>query len=195
MSRAVVEHYDARAATYDESVMHRRLAEAVARFCGDPGSGLVLDVATGTGLVPRALRELYGERHVLGVDLSPGMLAVARTAHGGGAFAAADAAALPLPTASVDLLTCVTALHLMPHWQAVLAEWRRVVRPGGRVVTATFGDPVGSLAPDPRPFPRFDDLFRTPDLVEAAFAPHGFTLARTTRWSHHPDGLLLSELR
>ncbi|WP_429608163.1 hypothetical protein [Staphylococcus aureus] len=52
---AVRARFDGRAAEYDESAMHRELAAAVAAFADLDGVRDVLDVATGTGLVLRAL--------------------------------------------------------------------------------------------------------------------------------------------
>ena len=191
---AVTAHYDERAATYDDNEMHRGLAAAVARFAG-PVRGLVVDVATGTGLV---LRELAGgSGRLLGVDLSQRMLTVARAALPSAAWARADAAALPVPDASVDLLTCVTALHLFRDPSAVVVEWRRVLASGGRIVTATFGPPgAGAGAPPPRDFPRRHDLYRSPELVAALFAGQGIRLTRHEHWTDASgtDRLVLCEL-
>ncbi len=111
--------FDERAAHYDESDMHRGVADAVARFASLDGVDAVLDVATGTGLVLRALRDRLArqgaqEPRLVGVDLSPQMLMVARRELPGATLEVADAASLPLPDASVDLVTCVTALHILP---------------------------------------------------------------------------------
>ncbi len=54
-ARAAVAHYDERAASYDDSALHRGLTDEVARFVDLDGVRSVLDVATGTGLVADAL--------------------------------------------------------------------------------------------------------------------------------------------
>lgn len=190
--------FDDRAPTYDESAMHRGLADAVAVFVsldGVGGESVVVDVATGTGLVLRALLERRATTaRLAGVDVSPGMLAVARRHLPGAALLQADAAALPFPDTSVDLVTCVTALHIVPDPAAVLREWARVLRPGGRAVTATFQEVPGRTHPGRRPYPTDHSSFATPELLAAAAAPTGLTLTRHTAWAHGEDRLLIAEL-
>lgn len=188
--------FDDRAPTYDDSAMHRDLAEAVAAFADLGGVESVLDVATGTGLVLRALRqrdEGPGMRMV-GLDVSPGMLAVARAALPGAEFVEADATVLPVDSASVDLVTCVTGLQIFPDADAAIREWVRVLRGGGRVVTATFAefDP-GQHRGGPVDRFRRHDRFRTPELLQAAFAPAGLVVRRHETWSHGGDTVLLAE--
>lgn len=197
---AVVARFDDRAATYDDSPMHRGLAAAVAAFVDLAGVQAMLDVATGTGLVLRALRSLGADPAVrmVGVDLSPGMLAVARAALPGAELVVADAARLPLADSSVDLVTCVTALHLMPDVDAVLGEWTRVLRPGGRAVTATFGSrddrAVHVHGSAPLPFPVHPERFATPELIGATAVPSGLVVVRHTWWTHEDDTVVIAEL-
>lgn len=201
-ARAVRDRFDLRSATYDESAMHRDLAEAVAGFATPARDATVLDVATGTGLVLRALRDRHGlaATHLTGVDISPGMLAVARGTLPGVALVEADARRLPLADASVDLVTCVTGLHLIPDTDRVLAEWARVLRPAGTVVTATFAafDPSQHhrevTASQVVPYPMRHDPFRTPEALGATVAGAGLAVRRHTTWTDGHDVLLLAEL-
>ncbi|NYI45696.1 ubiquinone/menaquinone biosynthesis C-methylase UbiE [Nocardioides aromaticivorans] len=195
--QAVAAHYDARAATYDASGMHRDLAALVAERAPDLGDGLVVDVATGTGLVLRAIATRRPEARLVGVDLSPGMLAVARTALPRAQFVQADAAALPVAGESVDLMTCVTALHLLAEPELAFDEWARVLRPGGRLVTATFGaDTGGPARPDlPQGFARRHEDYRTPEQVRRAFRDHWFALESHTEHELQGDRLLVCVLR
>ena len=198
---AMIGRFDERAATYDDNAMHRALADAVAAFASLDGVGTVLDVATGTGLFLRALGSARPLRMV-GIDLSPGMLAVARAALPEAELVVGDAAALPFAAGSVDLVTCVTALHLVPDADAAFREWVRVLRPGGRVVTATFGPPTDAAPTDaaahggdePRPYPTFSDRFHTPEALARAVAPAGLVVRRHAWWTHGGDTLLLAEL-
>lgn len=129
--------FDARAADYDGSAFHRALAQEVVRFAWSDTVNSVLDIATGTGLVLRALPR-YSIR-LAGVDLSPGMLRVARHNLPGAELIVADAARpLPFDEGSFDLITCVTALHLMPDPADALRSWRPLLAPGGRVVVAAI---------------------------------------------------------
>lgn len=221
---AVRARFDGRAAEYDESAMHRELAAAVAAFADLDGVRDVLDVATGTGLVLRALASRDGALRLTGIDLSGGMLAVARAALPGAELVEADATVLPFGDDAFDLVTCATGVHLFPDADAAIAEWARVLRPGGRVVTATFGEidpsqhggrPGAAVAPDaaragghgaghhgadhhgaePAPYPTHHERFRTPELLAEAVAPAGLHLTRHAWWTHGDDRILLADLR
>jgi len=91
-------------------------------------AGPVLDVACGTGRYTRWLADRHG-RTTLGLDLSPPMLDAAERA--GLTVLGASAQALPLRDRSVAGLNCFGALHLFPDPLAALAEFGRVLVPGG----------------------------------------------------------------
>jgi ubiquinone/menaquinone biosynthesis C-methylase UbiE len=98
----------------------------------------VLDLACGTGIVARhAARRVGSDGEVTGVDVNPGMLAVAREAAAReGAtvrFEHASADDLPLPDASVDVACCQQGLQFLADRSAALAELHRVLAPGGRL--------------------------------------------------------------
>lgn len=102
----------------------------------------ILDVGCGPGRALALLRRRYRQSAVVGVDLAVPMLRIARKA--GGLWRSlpvlcADAAALPLPDASVDLLFSSLCLQWLDDLPAALDEFRRVLRPGGRLLLATFG--------------------------------------------------------
>ena len=103
----------------------------------------VLDVACGTGIITRAAAELVGQTGtVTAVDLAPDMLQVAKATPAAGApieWHQADAAALPLPDASYDVALCQMGLMFVEDRTGALAELRRVLAPGGRVVINTPG--------------------------------------------------------
>jgi demethylmenaquinone methyltransferase/2-methoxy-6-polyprenyl-1,4-benzoquinol methylase len=103
---------------------------------GLPPGSLVVDVAAGTGDLCRVLAAA-GHRPV-GVDLSFGMLAAARTA---APLVQADALRLPLPDGSVDGVTCGFALRNFVALPPFLAELARVVRPGGRIALLEVAEP------------------------------------------------------
>jgi SAM-dependent methyltransferase len=149
--------------------MHRALGAAVAEFVDLDGVHDVLDVATGTALLLRSLPTDAGLR-LVGVDISSGMLNVARAELPDAELHVADVHNLPFNGESFDLVTCVTALHLLADAPAALAEWHRVLRPAGSIVLATFAmDPVtgarvanpshaASAIADHAPFGTVDDL-------------------------------------
>ncbi|MDO9352457.1 MAG: methyltransferase domain-containing protein, partial [Solirubrobacteraceae bacterium] len=106
----------------------------------------VLDVACGTGCVALAAAQTVGaEGRVLGVDLSGAMVDVARQqaalrALTGVAFERMDAEELTLPDASFDVVLCALGLMYMPDPERAVREMRRVLRPGGRLVLAVWGE-------------------------------------------------------
>ena len=114
---------------------------------------VAVDVACGTGALTRELQTMAPEALVLGVDFSHGMLARARpTGEAQSAppdppqpslrLAAGDALALPLADASVDVVTIAFGLRNLPEPGQGLLEFRRVLRPGGRLVVCEFSAPV-----------------------------------------------------
>jgi ubiquinone/menaquinone biosynthesis C-methylase UbiE len=128
--------FDARAAAYDRSRMHQLVAaRAVAAARPQQGQTL-LDLAGGTGLVARAALP-HGITAIV-VDASPGMLRQARSQEPRLRVVRADAHHLPLRRESVDLVTCVTALHLFARPEQALREAARVCRPDGRIVFTTW---------------------------------------------------------
>lgn len=100
---------------------------------------VVLDIGCGTG---RHARALAGEGvRVIGVDLSAGLLAAAARRHEAGEWVQADARALPVHPASVDVVMslCQGGFGITPGGDAeVFAEMARVLRPGGRLVLSAF---------------------------------------------------------
>jgi ubiquinone/menaquinone biosynthesis C-methylase UbiE len=106
----------------------------------------VLDVACGTGLVSFAAARAVGpDGQVLGVDLSGGMVSSAeRRAKeaklSNCRFARMDAEALSLPDAAFDVVLCALGLMYMPNPELAMREMRRVLRPGGRIALAVWGE-------------------------------------------------------
>jgi len=104
-------------------------------------SDVVLDVATGTGLVARAVSQRYG-CHVVGLDRSGDMLSAAAARNGHIPLVRARAESLPFADESFDHLTFTYLLRYVDDPAAVLRELARVVKPGGRVVALDFGVPT-----------------------------------------------------
>jgi len=120
----------------------RALLEAAAPAPGER----VLDVACGTGLVAlEAARAVGAEGHVLGVDLSDRMVDAARARAQARSlrhadFARMDGEALALPDGGFDVALSALGLMYMPDPLQALREMRRVLRPGGRMVAAVWGE-------------------------------------------------------
>lgn len=106
----------------------------------------VLDVACGTGLVSFAACRAVGPRgSVLGIDISRQMVESARrraTQQGfaGVRFERMDAESLSSPDASFDVAVCALGLMYMPEPEQALRHMHRVLRPGGRIGLAVWGE-------------------------------------------------------
>jgi ubiquinone/menaquinone biosynthesis C-methylase UbiE len=145
VSDALVAHFDARPGAYDRQLLlERRALRVAAAFAGSVEGLDVVDLATGTGALAAALRGRPAS--LTGVDAAPRMLDVARRRLGPGAtLLEADARAVPLPDGAADLVAIGYLLHLLdgPARAAVLAEARRLLRPGGVLVAVVHGSPDG----------------------------------------------------
>jgi ubiquinone/menaquinone biosynthesis C-methylase UbiE len=123
----------------------RRLRKRVARLASIGSGARLLDVATGTGAQAGAFADAGAA--VVGVDLSPRMLAIARRKHPGVTFVEGDATASSAGDASFDAACISFALHEMPGdvRGRVLDEMVRVVHRDGRVIIVDFAPPHGVL--------------------------------------------------
>jgi ubiquinone/menaquinone biosynthesis C-methylase UbiE len=111
--------------------------QLVARVAPTRGDS-VIDVACGTGIVARVVRERLGaEARIVGVDVAPAMLAVARTADPTIDWREGNAVALPVAE-RFTVLTCHQGLQFIPDKPGAIREMRRVLSPGGRAAIATW---------------------------------------------------------
>jgi len=134
------------ARVYDDCMVPQ-LFEPWARLLLDrtgvgPGD-VLLDVACGPGTVARLAAGLIGPGgRVTGCDVSPAMLAVARSKPGGdGApveYVECPADALAVPTAAYDVVTCQQGLQFFSDRQRALREMHLALRPGGRLGIAVW---------------------------------------------------------
>jgi ubiquinone/menaquinone biosynthesis C-methylase UbiE len=146
VKQQVAAHWNRRAAHFDADFGHS-IRTAAERAAWDrildlvvPRQGVLeaLDVGCGTGFLSLELAA-HGHR-VTGIDFAPAMLAEARrkAAERGAAirFEEGDAEQLPFATGSFDLVMSRHLLWTLPHPEAAITEWIRVLRPGGRLVVA-----------------------------------------------------------
>lgn len=105
----------------------------------------VADVAVGTGMVAREAARIVGDpAAVTGIDPSPGMLAAARLPSGV-TLLEGTAEKLPLPDACVDFVSMGYALRHVSDLAAAFAEFRRVLKPGGRVLVLEITRPESAI--------------------------------------------------
>jgi malonyl-CoA O-methyltransferase len=147
IDRKRVRRYAARVARhYDQAAwLPRRIADALMEHLQPVRiqPQRILDVGAGTGICSAHLARHYRTARVMALDCSLAMLRVAR-GHGPRWFSrrahvCGDAEALPLSDASIDLLVSSLMLPSCPSPDAALAEFRRVLRPGGLLMFASLG--------------------------------------------------------
>ncbi|MGW6564706.1 class I SAM-dependent DNA methyltransferase [Streptomyces sp. NPDC054975] len=134
--------YDTVAADYqrllrdhlDTTPLDRAVLDAFASQVGSAGLGPIGDLGCGTGRVTAYLQGLGAD--VFGVDLSPGMIAVAREEYPGSRFEVGSMAALDLPDGSLGgVLSWWSTVHAPEEELAVFfGEFHRVLAPGGLVL-------------------------------------------------------------
>lgn len=138
----------------------------------------VLDVACGTGVVARLAAERVGATGaVAGLDINPGMLAVARSVTSPNIsidWYESSAEEIPLPDEAFGVVLCQLGLQFMPDKLAALREMRRVLAPGGRLLIRVVG-------PTPRIFVILDEALARHINPEAkAFVDLVFSLHDTS---------------
>ncbi|MBV9017084.1 MAG: methyltransferase domain-containing protein [Alphaproteobacteria bacterium] len=133
---------DEAAALYDEAFEHvtAHFMPFLLRAAGVAPGMRVLDVATGTGLSAKAALAAVGPAgHVTAADVSPAMIAKAHERLGGApnvSVSVEDGQALPFPDESFDAVLCNLGLMFFPEPVTGLREFRRVLRPDGRVAVS-----------------------------------------------------------
>jgi len=145
----------------------------------------LLDVAAGPGRLTRAAADRGAL--AVGCDLAPAMVALARDLNPGIRFDEASADALPYPAGTFDAVVCAFGIGHFPDPERVLAEFARVVAPGGRValswwevfsrnringifheVIAKLGVSVPDVLPPGPPMDRFSDPQALMNFVQSA---------------------------
>jgi ubiquinone/menaquinone biosynthesis C-methylase UbiE len=157
VKQQVAAHWDRRAPNFDEGFGHsirtpaeRAAWDRILDLVLPARGGLdALDAGCGTGFL--ALELAARGHRVTGVDFAHAMLAEARrkaAARGVSIrFEEADAERLPFGTGSFDLAISRHLLWTLPHPDAAIDEWIRVLRPGGRLVVVDGQFDPGALLP------------------------------------------------
>ncbi len=101
----------------------------------------VVDLGCGTGYFIPRLMATFHPQNLIGLDLAPGMLGYAREHHAAEniSWVCGDAEALPLASASVDLIFSSLAIQWCENLPQLFAEISRVLQPGGYFVFSTLG--------------------------------------------------------
>ncbi|HKV31153.1 MAG TPA: methyltransferase domain-containing protein [Candidatus Dormibacteraeota bacterium] len=169
----------------------------------DPTPGKrILDLACGPGTLSyRLALDVWPDGEVLGIDLAPGMIELARKEAPEGLplrFELMDLEDLRFPDAHFDAAVCGHGLQFVPDLLRALTEARRVIKPGERMAASVPVDPSHpseahailerAVSPDLPPAPRAPDQFSTRGTVEDTDAfgtlarQAGFREARVVRY-------------
>jgi ubiquinone/menaquinone biosynthesis C-methylase UbiE len=130
------------AKAYDEQFVPALFAQWAPRLLDiaqvSPGDR-VLDVACGTGVLARAAAERVGDAGlVVGIDINPAMLEVARDVRPDIEWRDGDAVELPVDDGSFDAVLCQSALFFFPDPAAAIREMSRVAKAGGAVAVQSY---------------------------------------------------------
>ncbi len=149
---------------------------------------VVLDVAAGTGAVAHAAAPIVGAGgRVIASDVSPLMLAGVRLEATEGRAAVepleGPAEHLALPDGAIDVVYCQQGLQFMSDRHAVVAEWLRVLRPGGALGVAVWSDQS-----PPEPFASYARILQDHGVPEPY--PNAFDTSAVTMSEGEIEGLL-----
>jgi ubiquinone/menaquinone biosynthesis C-methylase UbiE len=162
--------------------VHQPAAVDLVAALGPPQQGGLLDVGSGTGVLAAAARAARWAP-VVAVDRSVPMLRLARP-RGLLGLAAADAVDLPFRDSTFAAVAAAFVLHLVARYDTVLFDMVRVLKPGGRLGTATW---VGAQDEFTRAWRAVAERFATKELLDDA-------LRKATPWQERfSDGAGLEE--
>jgi SAM-dependent methyltransferase len=184
--RAVVNDYDSFAEAYSVGneaglINGYYTRPAILDLAGDVAGRRILDAGCGSGPLSAALRNRGAT--VTGFDSSAKMLELARQRLGPGAdLHLADLGGpLPFPDGPFDDVIACLVLHYLQGWTAPLAELRRVLRPGGRLIVAV--DHPYAVDLQQREARREPDYFATYNWTEEWPQPQGARTALMSFWT------------
>jgi SAM-dependent methyltransferase len=146
------------------------LARRIARFA----PARILELAAGTGVLTRELIRIMPGVDVVATDLNPAMVRYGQARVPAATWQDADAAHLPVPDGSVDVVCCQFGAMFFPDRPAAFAEAGRVLVPGGRLVFSTW-DVLANHHFDAAVTECLRELFPADPPSFLATVPHGYT--------------------
>lgn len=193
--------FDAWSLIYDlpwvQRATYRPIHDAVLRALVASPACRVLDIGCGTGQLAARIKRTRPATFVVGCDFSAGMLSRAAARCHRVRWIRGDAGRLPFHDGTFDAITSTEAFHWFPDQDAALAEFYRILKPGGRLLLAMVNTPasvvsdvfyVGSrLVGEPFYWPTTHEIRRRVEAV-------GFAVDEQRRVFRIPGFLLLPVL-
>jgi ubiquinone/menaquinone biosynthesis C-methylase UbiE len=127
---AIPENYD----RYLGPVLFQPFADDIAARLKEAQPASILEIACGSGILTRRLRDSLAKTQIVATDLNPGMIAYAQREFSpteNVEWREADAAALPFSDGSFDAVVCQFGLMFVPEKELAMREAYRVLKPGG----------------------------------------------------------------
>ncbi len=184
--------YDRVAAEYarriNDELDHKPLERRLLAEIAERVEGRIADVGCGPGHVAAYLQEQGAD--VIGLDLSPAMVEQARDLHPAVEFVVGDMRSLPLEDAALGGIVAIYSLIHIPREEvvAVLREFRRVLRPGGRLlVSFHIGEEIRHFDEWWGEQVNLDFVFFTVAEMAGYFAAADFRLVQTIEREPYPD--------
>jgi ubiquinone/menaquinone biosynthesis C-methylase UbiE len=137
--KEIADLYSNRSQTYDDSEWHVQIARKLVDLANIRPNSLILDIATGTGMLAFYAAEKTGQQgSVIGIDISEGMIEKARSKLKASQrtnlyFESGDGENLDFEPDSFDYIFCSSAFIWMPDLNAALTHWKSFLKPGGKV--------------------------------------------------------------
>ena len=190
--------FDLWSTVYDAELVqrltYRPVQDAVLDALAEVQPRRIVDVGCGTGLLTARMQEQWPDSVVLGCDFSAGMLARARRRSEGPRWLRCDGQRLPIADDSVDAVTSTESFHWLPDQLSSVAEFARVLRPGGRLVVALVNPPhpaVSTLAWAASRLARQPFYWPTRDQMAQLMVAAGLRVVEQRRIMRLPAGLSL----
>ena len=157
--------------------IHQRLLRALGSVGAEPND--ILDIGTGTGQLLVSLADIFPWARIVGLDLSPDMLAKARQKEFGNTdveLVEASVYEMPFENDRFDVVTNTISSHFYVEFDRALSEIHRVLKPGGVLIMASLGNGPLRFVPGLReinPGPT-DAVYRAPQVQRRALEQAGF---------------------
>ena len=144
--KEIADLYSGRSRTYDDNAWHGRIARKLVDLANIKSDSLILDIATGTGMLAFYAASKLGPRgSVIGIDISEGMIEKAKSKLNTSRisnlrFELGDGEALDFAPSSFDFIFCSSAFIWMADLSAALTHWKTFLKPHGKVGFHAFSE-------------------------------------------------------